>query len=359
MDLNKLKSIIKKEAVTANIVDQVKDDVRVFKNLQLGVMEEREKVAAPITRELGKVGKQITDIDKRQDEMLGQLRENQNAMIQYLPQLAIESPESPPALETPKRPITLNFDKRFDPEFLNTYGLPSANEFPNMAKDKLEMITQKVTTAQKSVGGRKSAAKSVEKRNKLDEDLTTLKKYKKILDATMSTDLSEIIGNGIKGFQRKRNAYKLSKGGSFGHVYIDPAKLRINRLSVKDKAGNSLIDNVVDNSLIDLLTKRYNPKVEYTSEAKDIFKDLTRFSGFKKSKRSGKQKLLGGSTVTLVPDTPKDILARLTLLLGTRRAGNNSLDIRNEIVQLIDIAYSKKIITDEEKLRLTAKINLN
>ena len=47
----------------------------------------------------------------------------------------------------------------------------------------------------------------------------------------MSTDLSEIIGNGF-GQQRKRNAYKLSKGGSFGHVYIDPAKLRMNRLSV-------------------------------------------------------------------------------------------------------------------------------
>ena len=365
MDLNKLKSIIKKEVVTANIVDQVKDDVRVFKNLQLGVMEEREKVAAPITRELGKVGKQITDLDKRQDEMLGQLRENQHAMIQYLPQFAIESPESPPALETPKRPtqpkqpITLNFDKRFDPEFLRTYDLPSANEFPNITNDKLEIINHQVTKAQKSVGGHKSAAKSVEKRNKLDEDLATLKKYKKTLDATMSTDLSEIIGNGIKGFQRKRNAYKLSKGGSFGHVYIDPANLRMNRLSVKDKAGNSLIDNVVDNSLIDLLTKRYNPKVEYTPEAKDIFKDLTRFSGFKKSKRSGKQKLLGGSTVTLVPDTPKYILARLTLLLGTRRAGNNSLDIRNEIVQLIDIAYSKKIITNEEKGRLTAKNNLN
>ena len=154
MDLNKLKSIIKKETVAANIVDQVKDDVRVFKNLQLGVMEEREKVAAPITRELGKVGKQITDIDKRQDEMLGQLRENQHAMIQYLPQFAIESPESPPALETPKRPtqpkqpITLNFDKRFDPEFLRTYDLPSANEFPNITKDKLEMINPQVTKAQ-------------------------------------------------------------------------------------------------------------------------------------------------------------------------------------------------------------------
>ena len=90
-----------------------------------------------------------------------------------------------------------------------------------------------------------------------------------------------------------------------------------------------------------------------------FFKDLTRFSGFKKSKRSGKQKLLGGSTVTLIPDTPKYILARITLLLGTRRAGNNSLDIRNEITQLIDIAAAKNIITYEEKRRLVLKNNLN
>ena len=166
-----------------------------------------------------------------------------------------------------------------------------------------------------------------------------------------------MIGNGF-GHQRKRNAYKLSKGGSFGHVYIDPAKLRMNRLSVKDMAGNSVMDNVVDSSLIDLLTKRYNPRVEYTSEAKDIFKDLTRFSGLKKSRGSGKQKLLGG-TVTLMPDTPKDILVRLNLLLGTRRNCNNSLDIRNEIVQLIDIAAAKNVITSEDKETLTVKNNLN
>ena len=347
-----IESIIEKEAVTANIVDQVKDDVRVYKNLQLGIIEEREKVAAPITRELGKVGQQITDIDKRPDEMIDQLRANQLALMHSQPQLAIESPEPPPGLETPKRlthpkqPITLNFDKRFDTKFQSDYDLPSTNEFPNIAKDELEMINQKLTKAQKSVGVRKSAAKSVERRDKLDGDLAKLKEYKKILDATMSTDLTEIIGNGF-GHQRKINAYKLSKGGSFGHVYIDPAKLRMNRLSVKDMAGNSVMDNVVYSSLVDLLTKRYNPKVEYTSEAKYIFKDLTRFSGLKKCRGSGKQKLLG-EAVTLIPDTPKDILARLNLLLGTRRAGNNSLDIRNEIVQLIDIAAAKNVITSED-----------
>ena len=68
----------------------------------------------------------------------------------------------------------------------------------------------------------------------------------------------------------------------------------------------------------------------------------------KKSRGSGKQKLLGG-TVTLISATPKDILTRLNLLLVTRRAGNNSLDIRNEIVQLIDIAAAKNVITNEQE----------
>ena len=146
MDLSKLKSITKKEVATTNIVDHVKDDVRVFKDLQLGIIEEREKKALPITRELSKVGQQLTDMDKRQDDMLGQLRENQLALLHYQPQLAIESQAPPPALETPKRPkhpkqpMALNFDKRFDTEFQSTYGLPSTNEFPIMAKDELELI---------------------------------------------------------------------------------------------------------------------------------------------------------------------------------------------------------------------------
>ena len=58
----------------------------------------------------------------------------------------------------------------------------------------------------------------------------------------------------------------------------------MNRLSVKDMAGSSVMDNVVDSSLTDLLTKRYNPKDVYTSEAQDTFRDLAKFSGLKKRK---------------------------------------------------------------------------
>ena len=78
-------------------------------------------------------------------------------------------PETPKRPKYPKQPITFNFDKRFDTKFQSDYDLPSTNEFPNMTKHELEMITQKVTYAQKYVGGRKSAAKSTEKKVNLME----------------------------------------------------------------------------------------------------------------------------------------------------------------------------------------------
>ena len=162
--------------------------------------------------------------------------------------------------------------KIYTPEFQEEHKLPSVHDFREMTKDALEIIKQKVTGAQKSVGGRKSAAKSTEKGEQLDGDSTILGSYKDLLYATKSNNLSEITGNGFVG-QRKRNAYKWSKGGSFGNVYIDPAKLRVNRLSVKDMAGNSVMDNVVDSSLIDLLTKRYNPKVR-THQKQKIFSEI-------------------------------------------------------------------------------------
>ena len=83
----------------------------------------------------------------------------------------------------------------------------------------------------------------------------------------MTTNLSKTIGNGFG------HAYKLSKGKSFGHVYIDPAKLRMNRLSAKDKAGNSVMDNVADNSLIDLLTKVLTQKLS-THKKQKIFSKI-------------------------------------------------------------------------------------
>ena len=51
MDLNKLKSIIKEEAAATKVADKFRDKVRAYKNLKLGIIEEREKKALPTARE--------------------------------------------------------------------------------------------------------------------------------------------------------------------------------------------------------------------------------------------------------------------------------------------------------------------
>ena len=123
---------MKRKILTTNIVDQVKHTVGSFKNLELGIVEEREKRALPITRELNKFGQQITDINKRQDEMIDKLGMNQLALMYHQSPQAIEAPqalETPKEPNQPKQPVTLNSNKRFGTEFQNVYGLASIENF--------------------------------------------------------------------------------------------------------------------------------------------------------------------------------------------------------------------------------------
>ena len=81
------------------------------------------------------------------------------------PQLAIESPESAPALETPKRPrhpkqtITLLFNEGYTPEFRDKYkkyDLPSADEIMNMrTEEEKDGLVKRLSSAQSSMGGKK------------------------------------------------------------------------------------------------------------------------------------------------------------------------------------------------------------
>ena len=56
MDLSKLKSIIKKEAVTANIIDQVKDDVRVYKIYNFEALKKEQRLLLQLQENLVKLG---------------------------------------------------------------------------------------------------------------------------------------------------------------------------------------------------------------------------------------------------------------------------------------------------------------
>ena len=67
-------------------------------------------------------------------------------------------------------------------------------------------------------------------------------------------------GQGVRKYgQPKRNAFKIS-GSSFGNLSVDVPKLMHEmKLEVK-RGGEIVMQRDVDKSLVDLLTKRFNPK---------------------------------------------------------------------------------------------------
>ena len=88
-------------------------------------------------------------------------------------------------------------------------------------------------------------------------------------------------GEGIK----KRNGYKIVNS-KYNQLLLNMPKL-LNEMIIEAKLSNDddvLYTNKCDRSTINLLTKRYNPKMKYTQLAKQIFNDLNELSGMVKKR---------------------------------------------------------------------------
>ena len=127
---------------------------------------------------------------------------------------------------------------------------------------------------------------------------------------------------------------------------INVPRLFEERILEAVKDGKKVYETPVDTSLINLITKRFDPKKKYTSLAQRVFNDLNLLSGIPKHISSGKSKLIGGN-ITLYSN-PEDLIKRLRLLTGTRRAGNTNFNIRNEVWQIIDELRKKEIISKSQ-----------
>ena len=80
--------------------------------------------------------------------------------------------------------------------------------------------------------------------------------------------------------QQKKQAYKLKQDGSFGNVYVNMGQLLgYHKLIVTSKDGNVLLNQKVDQSFVELVTKRYNTRVAYTPTAVKAFNKLVQLSG--------------------------------------------------------------------------------
>ena len=128
----------------------------------------------------------------------------------------------------------------------------------------------------------------------------------------------------------------------YGGLFINKPRL-LNEMVIEARRGGQIVyENKGDKSLVDLLTKRFNPKKKYSSKAIQIFNDLNMLSDIPKHKSSGKSNLSGGM---IYYTSPKELVDRLRLLTGSRRAGNTNIQLRNEVWEIIDKLLSLGLMT--------------
>ena len=109
----------------------------------------------------------------------------------------------------------------------------------------------------------------------------------------------------------------------------------MNETKLNAYRGGSLVYQAdADKSLIDLLTKRFNPKTKYSLNAVRIFNDLNQLSNMPKHKSSGKGRMVGSSVFHY--NSPEQLTDRIKILIGSMAAGNNSPVLRNDLSQIND-----------------------
>ena len=375
MDLEKIRRFANSEFESwkiAKAVTEVKNEIKdaeqgrdvvmsdVFKTLRNPLIEQQKKT------------------DAKQDAVIEQLRENQLALTGGLRDL-VESnrdvltlqqelpfpggmealPAAPPAAPAPKAPEAAapapkapeaaapelyDLNKPFNQDeikFLEETDLLEPNKLLALGRQELNAL-QNLATEERNTFSRRIGTFKRMKRTNYNERMTnaynerrkeTLNKYLEAI-ALAATSSKYKTGTGIRKYkQPKRNAYKISDS-SFGNLSVDVPKLK-NEMKLNVFRGGKIVYHAdADKSLVDLLTKRFNPKRSYSLNAVKIFNDLNLLANLPKHPSSGKSKLLGSGVVYY--NDPNELAERMKILVGAIAAGNNSPVIKNDLSMIND-----------------------
>ena len=353
MDLEKIKRFANSEFESwkiAKAVTVVKNEIKdaeqgrdiamsdVFKTLRDPLIEQQKKT------------------DAKQDAVIEQLRQNQLALTggiqdivtlnRELPQLPAESDEA--SKEKLTTLVPNNLFSAEDLSFIKSIGLPEPNALLGLSGEDLAEITHVTKKERKKISDKITGAKNKKglTPTQKDEEVKQLEKQRDrerpIFDNYLSTIMmvqaipkyTKKKGSGIRKYkQPKRNAYKISDS-SFGNLSVDVPKLK-NEMKLNVFRGGKLIYHAdADKSLVDLLTKRFNPKRSYSLNAVKIFNDLNLLANLPRHSSSGKSKLLGSGVVFY--NNPNELAERMKILVGAIAAGNNSPVIKNDLSMIND-----------------------
>ena len=199
----------------------------------------------------------------------------------------------------------------------------------------------------KNLGGQKGqlsrSKKNKEQIDGLTEEMKLLQKYKKRIGIIEEGE--KTLGYGIYT-QKKRNAYKISQKGQYGGLIVDLPKLYGHLKVVAHKNGQKVYDKQADFDTLDLLTKRFNSKKNYSKLARSVFNDLNILSQIPIHRTSKKYSKLGSGVFYY--NDPQDLLSRLELLGGSMSAGNNSNAVREEFTNIVHKLNKLNVIDNKQ-----------
>ena len=379
MDLEKIRRFANSEFESwkiAKAVTEVKNEIKdaeqgrdvvmsdVFKTLRDPLIEQQKKT------------------DEKQDAVIEQLRENQLALTGGLKDLvesnrdvltlqqelpfpggmeALPFPSPSPkeklpdpkkaeaATAFPKKAPTYDLNKPYSKDelgFLRSKELPSPNGLVKLTKEERIEVRKNAMDLRNAysnqIGGirrmKKPEPGDIRTMSNLEGHRDLLNKYietiSMVAHSTQYKTGTGAQGAGIRKYhQPKRNAYKI-QDGAYGGLSVDVPKLK-NEMKLNVFRGGKLIYRAnADKSLVDLLTKRFNPRSSYSLNAVKIFNDLNLLANLPRHPSSGKSKLLG-SGVVFYKD-PKELAGRMKILVGSMAAGNNSPVIKNDLSMIND-----------------------
>ena len=376
MDLNRLNKFVDSASKASSISKARSNFINEVKNLKEGYQSQLLEAREPITKlEEKRIQSQKKSDDERQYKLITQLQDNQRAitselrdikfdrqaLLEELPRTAaIEHPEykkAPPIPPRPweKKPPIYNADEIF-PNHLELYyldskgskiGFPKPSDYLKMSDEDKKKVDKNINNAIKQWTGR-SNTNDIEKKDIAIYQKNNFIKYKEVLDIVPKGQkhLKEKQGKGFRKYkQPKRNAYKI-QNSHYGGLLVDYPKLMNNMLLDVYKDNKLVYQDKADRSLIDLLTKRYNPKTKYSIDAVRIFNDLNLLSNMAKHKSSKKSNMIGSSLFSDVSD-PNKLAKRLEIIVGSIRAGNNSRILRNDLNLINNELFRIGAITKE------------
>ena len=229
----------------------------------------------------------------------------------------------------PKPPETL-FDAG-DTEIIKKYGFdPTLKNIPSEIE-----IKKRISSTTGKMNSKNPITKKTAKK-----ESKALREYLRAVKAAKG-------GKGIRRYnQPRRNAYKISQRGQYGGLVIDLPKLHGHLKVAAHKNGQKVYDKQGDFDTLDLLTKRFNSRKNYSQLARSIFNDLNRLSEIPIHRTSKKYSKLGSGVVYY--NNPQDLLSRLELLGGSMSAGNNSNDVREEFVNVVHVLNKLNVINNKQ-----------